>query len=143
MKKITVPLLLCLLTFNLFAQDITKNESSASFNNTLKRIEADIDAKGLKVFAKINHMKAAKEVGLKMKPAIVIIFGNPSAGTILMNDNMDWSYELPLKIAVYEDKDGKIWVRSRKLASDIPSKDQSKRIEAINNLLMNLVKGEK
>lgn len=48
-------------------------------------MEKDITSKGLTVFATINHMEAAKKVGLTMKPAVLIIFGSPNVGTELMN----------------------------------------------------------
>ena len=142
MKKITL-LFLFLFSFNVFAQESIKVESSMSFEKTLTKLETDIKAKGLTVFAKIDHKMAAKKVKLEMMPATVIIFGNPSVGTMLMNDNMDWSYELPLKIAVYEDKDGKVWIKSRQLAKDVSSPAQKKSIDAVNGLIMNLVTGKK
>ncbi len=142
MKKITF-LFLFLFSLNVFAQDAIKAESSMSFEKTLTKLETEIKTKGLTVFAKIDHKMAAKKVKLEMMPATVIIFGNPSVGTMLMNDNMDWSYELPLKISVYEDKDGKVWIKSRKLAKDVSSPTQNKSINAINGLLTNLVTGKK
>lgn len=57
-----------------------------------------------------------------------------------MNANSMWAYELPLRIAIYEDADGKVWAQSRLLAEDIPSPSEAKRIEAMNALLKNLIK---
>ncbi len=136
MKKIIA---LMLLAISMFAANVVQKESSLSYEETLKNIESSILAKKLTIFAKLDHQKAAKEAGLQMKPATVIVFGNPNVGTLLMKDNMQWSYELPLKIAVYENSDGKVIVRARELTDDIKTQKESKKLENINKLLNKLV----
>ena len=64
---------------------------------------------GVPVFAKFDHGKNAEEVGLQLRPNQVIVFGSPKVGTKLMQDNPSISIELPLKISVWEDKNGSVW----------------------------------
>lgn len=73
------------------------------------RIEQTLRAMGIPVFAKFDHGKNAEEVGLTLRPNQVIVFGSPKVGTKLMQDNPSISIELPLKISVWEDKNGSVW----------------------------------
>lgn len=73
------------------------------------------------VFAKFDHQKNAEEVGLDLRPNQVIVFGSPKVGTKLMQENPAISIELPLKISVWEDKNGKVWTsfpQMERLASE-------------------------
>jgi hypothetical protein len=62
------------------------------------------------LFASIDHAQAAKEAGLEMNPAYLLIFGSPQAGTPLMQRAPTMAIDLPLKALVWEDKDGKAWL---------------------------------
>lgn len=84
-------------------------ESQFSVAETMARIEQTLKTTGIPVFAKFDHGKNAEEVGLKLLPNQVIVFGSPKVGTKLMQDNPSISIELPLKISVWEDKDGSVW----------------------------------
>ena len=77
---------------------------------TLARLEAEIKAHGMNVFARINHAALAAEVGLTLQPTEVILFGNPRAGTPLMQANQTIGIELPLKALVWQDPSGKVWL---------------------------------
>lgn len=77
---------------------------------TMARIEQTLKTMGIPVFAKFDHGKNAEEVGLKLLPNQVIVFGSPKVGTTLMQENPSISIELPLKISVWEDKNGSVWV---------------------------------
>ena len=59
-------------------------ESSHNFEETVAQLKQFIEEKGLTTFAEIDHAKGAKEAGLTLEPATVLIFGNPKAGTLLM-----------------------------------------------------------
>jgi uncharacterized protein (DUF302 family) len=80
--------------------------STDSVGNTLDRIEATLSEKGLTVFARIDHAAAAREVDLEMQDEEVLVFGNPRAGTMLMNENPAIGLELPLKIVAWANEDG-------------------------------------
>lgn len=85
-------------------------KSTYSVNETMAKVEQTLKDIGIPIFAKFDHGKNAEEAGLEMKPAQVIVFGSPKVGTNLMIANPSISIELPLKIAVWEDKEGNVRV---------------------------------
>lgn len=89
--------------------ELSTYESVYSVDETMAKVEQTLKDMGIPVFAKFDHGKNAEEVGLKMKPAQVIVFGSPKVGTNLMIANPSISIELPLKIAVWEDSKGSVW----------------------------------
>jgi uncharacterized protein (DUF302 family) len=84
--------------------------SPHSVEETLRRLQAALAAKGLQVFAVIDHSGEAEKVGLKMRPTKVVIFGSPRAGTPLMVAAPSLAIDLPLKALVAEDAVGKVWL---------------------------------
>jgi uncharacterized protein (DUF302 family) len=74
------------------------------------RLEAEIEARGMRVFGRINHAVLAKEAGLALRPTEVILFGNPRGGTPLMQANQTIGIDLPLKALVWQDATGKTWL---------------------------------
>jgi uncharacterized protein (DUF302 family) len=77
---------------------------------TLQRLDAILQSRGLAVFARIDHSGEAEKVGMKMHPTQLIIFGSPKAGTPLMVASPTLAIDLPLKALVWEDAGGKVWV---------------------------------
>jgi uncharacterized protein (DUF302 family) len=73
---------------------------------TMRRLIAAVEARGLTVFARIDHAAAAREAGLELADEQVLVFGNPKAGTALMQDDPRVGIELPLRILVWADADG-------------------------------------
>ena len=84
--------------------------SRYSVDETMKRLQAAFTAKGLQVFAVVDHSGEAEKVGLKMRPTKVLIFGSPKAGTPLMVAAPSLAIDLPLKALVAEDAAGKVSV---------------------------------
>jgi uncharacterized protein (DUF302 family) len=84
--------------------------SHYSVEETLRRLVGAFAAKGLQVFAVVDHSGEAEKVGLKMRPTKVVIFGSPKAGTPLMVAAPSLAIDLPLKALVAEDKEGKVSV---------------------------------
>jgi len=84
--------------------------SPHSAPETLKKLQAVIEARGLKVFALVDHSGEAEKAGLKMRPTHLLIFGSPKAGTPLMIAAPSLAIDLPLKALVWEDSDGKVWI---------------------------------
>ena len=84
--------------------------SRYSVDETMKRLQAAFAAKGLQVFAVVDHSGEAEKVGLKMRPTKVLIFGSPKAGTPLMVAAPSLAIDLPLKALVAEDAAGKVSV---------------------------------
>jgi uncharacterized protein (DUF302 family) len=79
-------------------------------DETINRLEKEIRAHGMMVFARINHAALAAEAGLKLHPTEVIIFGNPRAGTPLMRARQTIGIDLPVKMLIWQDATGKTWV---------------------------------
>jgi len=84
--------------------------SPYSVPETLKRLESVLQAKGVNVFALVDHSGEAAKVGLRMHPTQLIIFGSPKAGTPLMVASPTLAIDLPLKALAWEDADGKVWL---------------------------------
>jgi uncharacterized protein (DUF302 family) len=89
---------------------ILRKQSKHSVDETLRSLKGALDAKGVTVFAIVDHSGEAEKAGLKMRPTKLLIFGNPKAGTPLMLAAPSIAIDLPLKILVSEDEDGKVWV---------------------------------
>ena len=77
---------------------------------TMDRLEAAAKAKGMTVFARIDHAAGAAEVGLALRPTAVLIFGTAKAGTALMQANQTIGIDLPLKALVWQDAQGQTWL---------------------------------
>ena len=89
---------------------LTTLPSIHSAKETMNRLEADAKAKGLTVFARIDHAAGAKEAGMPLRPTELLIFGNAKGGTPLMQALQTTGIDLPLKALVYEDAAGKVWL---------------------------------
>jgi uncharacterized protein (DUF302 family) len=84
--------------------------SHQSVDQTLEKLQEMLRAKGVAVFALIDHSGEAAKVGMKMPPTKVLIFGNPKAGTALMLAAPSLAIDLPLKILVWQDSQSKVWI---------------------------------
>lgn len=89
---------------------IVEIPSNHSVNQTVQRLEDILKANGVQLFAMIDHSGEAQRAGLKMSTAKLLIFGSPKAGTPVMLAAPSSAIDLPLKILVREDEDGKVWV---------------------------------
>ena len=76
----------------------------------MDRLEAEIRAKGMTVFARVDHAAGAAEAGLELGPTELIIFGNARGGTPLMEASQTAGIDLPLKALVWQDAAGKTWL---------------------------------
>jgi uncharacterized protein (DUF302 family) len=84
--------------------------STHSVDETVKKLQRILQAKGITLFALVDHSGEAAKAGMKMCPTKLLIFGNPKAGTPLMLAASSSAIDLPLKILVWEDVEGKVWV---------------------------------
>ncbi len=89
---------------------LTSVASSFGPKETMDRLETEIRAQGMAVFARIDHAAGAAEVGLTLRPTELIIFGNARGGTPLMQSEQTVGIDLPLKALVWEDAAGKTWL---------------------------------
>jgi uncharacterized protein (DUF302 family) len=81
-----------------------------SFDDTVARCVAAIEARGLSLFARVDHAKNAASVGMDLRPTELLIFGNPKGGTPLMQENQVSGLDLPLRVLVWQDADGHVWL---------------------------------
>src|SRR5689334_19170184 len=89
---------------------LTSIQSSFGPKETMDRLEAEIRANGMEVFARIDHAAGAAKVGLTLAPTELIIFGNARAGTPLMQSVQTVGIDLPLKALVWRDAANKTWL---------------------------------
>ena len=89
---------------------IVNQASNHSVDETLEKLKRILQAKGVTVFAVVDHSGEAEKTGLKMRPTKLVLFGNPKAGTPLMLATPSAAIDLPLKILIWEDAQGKVWV---------------------------------
>jgi uncharacterized protein (DUF302 family) len=84
--------------------------SNHSVDETVTKLEGILRAKGITLFALVDHSGEAAKAGMKMRPTKLLIFGNPRAGTPVMLAAPSSAIDLPLKILVWEDDQGKVWI---------------------------------
>jgi len=100
---------------------LVRVDSNFTASGTLANLQSALQAANMIVFATFDHADAAKKGGLELRPTAVLAFGNPAAGTKLMQSNQAAGIDLPLKILVWEDESGKaklsyndpIWLAER------------------------------
>ncbi len=84
--------------------------SNHSVDETVEKLRGILQSKGIALFALVDHSGEAAKVDMKMRPTKLLIFGSPRAGTPLMLAAPSIAIDLPLKILVWEDGQGKVWV---------------------------------
>lgn len=127
-------------SLSLLANDIIIKESSCSVDVTAQNIKNIVGKKGLHVFAIINHSGNAEMVGMKLNESKMVIFGNAKLGTALMQQDMSVGLDLPLRILVFRDSDGKVkmayrdgsWLANHHLLN--ADKKVAKVNKALNNI---------
>jgi uncharacterized protein (DUF302 family) len=85
-------------------------QSKYDFDTTVSRLKAALAAHGVTLFADIDQSAAAREAGVSLRPTRFLLFGNPKAGTPVMETNPHAALELPLKAVVWQDRGGAVWV---------------------------------
>jgi uncharacterized protein (DUF302 family) len=92
------------------ATGIIEMPSNQSVDQTIEALKKILAAKSVTLFALVDHSGEAQKVGLTMPPTKLLIFGSPKAGTPIMLATPSSALDLPLKILVREDTDGKVWI---------------------------------
>ena len=103
--KLFVAMMIAAITLN--AGALTIKDSKNSVDATVSKMEKMLKKKGITVFAIIDFRKGAKSVGSDMTDAKLVIFGNPKLGTRIMQRDIKAAIDLPMKVLVYKDFDGK------------------------------------
>jgi uncharacterized protein (DUF302 family) len=91
-------------------EGIVNLPTDSSVDETVARLQAMLQEKGVQIFALIDHSGEAKRVGIEMRPTKLLIFGNPKAGTPLMLAAPSIAIDLPMKLLVWEDASGQTWI---------------------------------
>jgi uncharacterized protein (DUF302 family) len=114
--------------------DLVRLPSAHSVTETVKRFKGLLTQKGIELFAHIDHAAAAKKVGLSLRPTEVLIFGNPKAGTPLMQSKQTIGLDLPLRVLIWEDEAGKVWLTYRRVEDLARQHHLSGQVEAVKPL---------
>ena len=85
-------------------------ESKLGVKETIDKLATALKAKGITIFARIDHASGAKKAGLELRPTELLIFGNPKLGTPLMQTDQRVGLDLPMKVLAWQDANGKVFV---------------------------------
>jgi uncharacterized protein (DUF302 family) len=112
MRRAVMAFVFLVVGFNAWAgpAGMISKPSRYSVPETMDRLVAVLQAKGMTVFDRIDHAAAAKKAGLSMRASQLVIFGNPKGGTPLMVAAPTAAIDLPLKALAWEDTGGKVWI---------------------------------
>jgi uncharacterized protein (DUF302 family) len=99
--------------------DLVTLPSAHGATETVGRLRALLAQKGIEVFAHVDHAAAAEKAGLPLRPTQVLVFGNPKAGTPLMQARQTVGLDLPLRVLVWEDEAGKVWLTYRRVEETV------------------------
>ena len=109
-KIVALTAVICLWGAQAMAADgLTTMRSSYGPKDTMNRLAGEVKAKGMTVFARIDHAAGAAELGLSLRPTELLIFGNAKGGTPLMQSVQTIGIDLPLKALVWQDASGTTW----------------------------------
>lgn len=110
------PAVICVMLWGLFplatsaADGLLAHESPFSVSETMDRLEATIEQRGLNLLARVDHAAGAERAGMSLRPTTLLIFGNPQGGTPLMQCAQTMGIDLPLKVLAWEDENGQVWI---------------------------------
>jgi len=88
---------------------IVSVKSAYSIGETVERLKKDIADKGIKFFDEIDQSKLAADAGIKLRPSILLVFGNPPLGTQFITSNANAGLDWPVRLLVYENEKGEVW----------------------------------
>jgi uncharacterized protein (DUF302 family) len=92
------------------SKGIIDQTSNHSVDQTVEKLKNILQSKGVTLFARVDHSGEAEKAGMKMRSTKLLIFGSPTAGTPLMQARPSIAIDLPLKMLVWEDDQGKVWI---------------------------------
>jgi uncharacterized protein (DUF302 family) len=110
MRLLAIVLFSSLLSTSAIAEPLVALESKFAVKETIDRLAATLERRGISVIARVDHAAGAKAAGMNLPPTEVLIFGNPKLGTPLMQSNPLIGIDLPMKILSWQDKTGKVWI---------------------------------
>jgi len=99
------------------SDDLVSQESKYPVDQTVSRLQAVLKAAGVPVFAVFDHGENAQKVEMQLRPTKVVVFGNPKVGTKLMQDSQAAGLDLPLRVSIWQDGRGRVWLSRHSLES--------------------------
>jgi uncharacterized protein (DUF302 family) len=112
----SIVMLACAMTLSLSgtvraADDgIVRIKSAYSMPETIKRLKMDVADKGIMFFDEIDQSKLAADAGVTLRPSTLLVFGNPPLGTLFLTSDPDAGLDWPVRLLVYQDATGEVWV---------------------------------
>ena len=112
----SIVMLACAVTLSLSgtasaADDgIVRIKSAYSMPETIKRLKMDVADKGIMFFDEIDQSKLAADAGVTLRPSTLLVFGNPPLGTLFLTSDPDAGLDWPVRLLVYQDATGDVWV---------------------------------
>ena len=106
-------ILLCAISTQSYAADsngIIKIKSKHTVTETIDKLKAVLNKKGMTIFKRVDHAAGAEKAGLQLRPTELLIFGNPKVGTPLMLCSQTAALDLPQKALAYKDETGQVWL---------------------------------
>jgi uncharacterized protein (DUF302 family) len=89
---------------------IVKVKSAYPLAATIERLKSDIAGKGIKFFDEIDQSKLAADAGIKLRPSVLLVFGNPPLGTQFITANAAAGLDWPVRLLVFENESGEVWM---------------------------------
>jgi uncharacterized protein (DUF302 family) len=89
---------------------IVRIKSAYSMPETIKRLKKDVADKGIMFFNEIDQSKLAADAGVTLRPSTLLVFGNPPLGTLFLTSNPSAGLDWPVRVLVYQDDKGDVWV---------------------------------
>ncbi len=143
MKQIIVAAVVCLTGIPALASEdgIIKIRADADVGATMDRLEAAVTNAGATIFARVDHAAGAQSVDMSLDPAELLVFGNPQLGTPAIQDDPLAGLYLPLRVLVYQDVEGQVWLAyddPEQMFDDLAIPDDADYIERMSEALTNL-----
>lgn len=91
-------------------EGMTNVKSSSSVASTTERLQSILKEQGMTIFNHISHSEGAKKAGLELRETELLIFGNPKAGTPLMQCQQSLAIDLPQKALIWQDEAEQVWI---------------------------------
>lgn len=112
MKRVIAATLIAMMGTGAMAgkDDLLRVKAAGDVATTTDALQAAVEGAGATVFARVDHAAGAEKAGMELAPAQLLIFGNPKLGTPVMQDNPLAGLDLPLRVLVYRDGDGQVWL---------------------------------
>lgn len=124
--------------------DIVQVQAEGNVDEVMERLEVDVSEAGATIFAKVDHGAGAESVGMPIGDSQLLIFGNPKLGTPAIADDPLAGLVLPLKVLVFDDRNGQTWIAYEEvddMFDDLDVDDDAQYVETIETVLRQFVEG--